>query len=623
VTAQERGLIDDHFGDFGGEAFAANGWRNFGGMFGASNVVEAGWFGTLAKDEYLWGYACGGGDVELCGGVGRSADFAAADSKVIFTMLFGSFFGDWDQPNVILRAPLGMPTYTLSCSWGGRPDNLYHPMALGETLGESMRQTQNRPADRRRKPRDKEAVDDASREEEPRRAMVHLALMGDPSLRLHVVAPVSGLNGEKTRRRVTLRWAPSPDAGVSGYHVYRASQPMGPYARLTSAPVADPTYTDKAAPADDAVYMVRPVKLEVSSSGSYWNIGQGVFATVGSRPNRLPIADGQTATVAEDGALALTLTARDPDGEALTTTLAQRPQHGTVTGKLPNAVYTPATNYFGPDRFSFQASDGRLASALATVALTVTPVNDPPASEAQQVKVAQDDRIALTLRATDTEAAPLTYGIVAGPEHGVLSGTPPALTYAPAAGYAGPDRFTFCANDGLTNGAAATVSIAVLGLRDPENPAGCTNGLAYAEYLGPWNALPDFSTLTPHTNGTVAGLTLDVRTTKDHFALRFSGYLRVPTNGMFTFYTKSDDGSKLCIGDEEVVNNDGVHGTQERSGQIALKSGLHACTVTFLEYSDGESLNVSWQAPGLGKQTIPNSAWFRQRIAEEMARAAK
>jgi len=613
VTAQRRGLVDDHFGDFGGESFAANGWRNFGSMFGASNVVEAGWFGTLARDEYLWAYACGGGDVELCGGVGRSADFAAADSKVVFTMLFGSFFGDWDQPNDILRVVLGMPTYTLTCSWGSRPDNFYHFMTLGETVGESLRRTQNRPASRHHKRRGEDSAGEEFPDGQgPNRAMVHLALMGDPSLRLHVVAPVSGLNGEKSRRRVQLRWTPSPDDGIAGYHVYRAKQTTGPYVRLTGAPVDATSFTDKSASGDEAAYMVRPVKLEVSPSGSYWNIGQGVFVTVGNGLNHVPVADSQTATVAEEGALSLTLAARDPDGDALTYSLAQRPQHGTVTGQLPNAIYTPSVNYFGPDRFGFQASDGRFESAMAPIAIVVTPVNHAPVSEPQQVKVAQDDRVGLTLRATDVEGDPLTYRVVAGPEHGSLSGNPPALTYAPTPGYAGPDGFTFCANDGQTNGAAARVTIAVLSLRDPENPVGCTNGLVYEEYLGVWTNMPDFNTLTPHSTGTVAGLSLDVREKGDNFGIRYRGYLRVPTNGMYTFYTTSDDGSKLAIGNEEVVNNDGIHGTQERAGQIALKSGVHACTVTFFQGTGGASLSAAWQAPGLGKESIPNSSWLRR-----------
>ena len=98
----------------------------------------------------------------------------------------------------------------------------------------------------------------------------------------------------------------------------------------------------------------------------------------------------------------------------------------------------------------------------------------------------------------------------------------------------------------------------------------------------------------------------------DNYAIRYHGYLRVPTNGMYTFYTTSDDGSKLAIGSEEVVDNDGVHGTQERSGQIALKSGLHPCTVTFFQGTGGASLGAAWQAPGLEKGTIPSSAWFRR-----------
>ena len=93
------------------------------------------WFSTLATQSYLWGYGCGGGSFTGAGGVGSTADFAATDTQVVFTMLFGSYFGDWDTTDNFLRAPLATSTYGLSDAWAGRPAWYFHPMGLGETLG--------------------------------------------------------------------------------------------------------------------------------------------------------------------------------------------------------------------------------------------------------------------------------------------------------------------------------------------------------------------------------------------------------------------------------------------------------------------------------------------------------
>ncbi|MFN8488979.1 MAG: Ig-like domain-containing protein [Caldilineaceae bacterium] len=91
-----------------------------------------------------------------------------------------------------------------------------------------------------------------------------------------------------------------------------------------------------------------------------------------------PIADNQAVTTSEDTPLNLTLTGSDADGDALTFTLLTQPQHGLLAGAPPNLNYTPAANYYGVDSFTFKANDGRADSNIATVSLTVTPINDAP-----------------------------------------------------------------------------------------------------------------------------------------------------------------------------------------------------------------------------------------------------
>lgn len=96
----------------------------------------------------------------------------------------------------------------------------------------------------------------------------------------------------------------------------------------------------------------------------------------------------------------------------------------------------------------------------------------------------------------------------------------------------------------------------------------------------------------------------------DSFGIRYSGFIQIDTPGTYTFYTTSDDGSKLFINGTEVVDNDGLHGSQERSGNISLTAGLHDITVLFFENGGGETLTVQYQGPSISKQQIPFSRLY-------------
>lgn len=146
------------------------------------------------------------------------------------------------------------------------------------------------------------------------------------------------------------------------------------------------------------------------------------------------------------------------------------------------------------------------------------------------------------------------------------------------------------------------------------NPAE-SGGLQYSLYAVPTSisALPDFSTLTPVRTGTTENVTLDVRDREDYFALKFAGYISISTNGTYTFYTASDDGSKLYIGgfneSNLVVNNDYLQGVTERSGTKVLAPGRYPIYVTYFEKNGGQELTVRYQGPGITKQVIPNNVF--------------
>jgi hypothetical protein len=96
----------------------------------------------------------------------------------------------------------------------------------------------------------------------------------------------------------------------------------------------------------------------------------------------------------------------------------------------------------------------------------------------------------------------------------------------------------------------------------------------------------------------------------DKFAFEFTGYIKIEKDAVYTFYTLSDDGSKLFIDDEEVVNNDGDHGPEEKSGRAALKKGYHKIKVLYFDSGGGHELQVFMQAGKEKKQALRKDILF-------------
>lgn len=259
----KRALIDDNFGAFSGEAFAANGWRNFAPVVGRGNIQSADYITALNDSSYQWAFGCGGGSYTSASGIGNTIDFKGKNVKNIFTVMFGSYFGDWDAANNFLRAPLCADEPALTSCWAGRPNWFFHHMALGEHIGYSTFISQNN-----------SGTAYAPSNFYPR--YVHMALLGDLSLRTDYIQPASrpvisavGTGGVK------VDWAASPDPDVAGYYVYRSDSLYGSYKRISSM-LTTLTFNDVSGSSGLKYYMVRPVKLEQTPSGTYYNLGLGL-----------------------------------------------------------------------------------------------------------------------------------------------------------------------------------------------------------------------------------------------------------------------------------------------------------------------------------------------------------
>jgi hypothetical protein len=152
-------------------------------------------------------------------------------------------------------------------------------------------------------------------------------------------------------------------------------------------------------------------------------------------------------------------------------------------------------------------------------------------------------------------------------------------------------------------------------LRTSDNPSGTMAGLSYEYFEGEWIHIPNFNSLSPAETGNTTDFNLTNKNRDTNFGFRFKGYLKVASDGAYTFYLDSDDGSILYIGDQVVVDRDSpTDGAGEKSGTIGLKAGFHAITVDYINKASGDKLNVSYAGPSIVKQIIPASALVRMPL---------
>lgn len=152
------------------------------------------------------------------------------------------------------------------------------------------------------------------------------------------------------------------------------------------------------------------------------------------------------------------LTATDPDNLPLTFVITQQPTSGTITGTLPEVIYTPYEYFSGQDTIKFKANNGTKNSLEGTITFIV---NGKPIAESQSVFTDINQSVNIILNGIDPENQNLQYNIISNPILGSLSGVAPNLIYTPDQNAQGFDSFTFKVNDGLLDSEIATISITI------------------------------------------------------------------------------------------------------------------------------------------------------------------
>lgn len=132
------------------------------------------------------------------------------------------------------------------------------------------------------------------------------------------------------------------------------------------------------------------------------------------------------------------------------------------------------------------------------------------------------------------------------------------------------------------------------------------SGFDAAVINGTWDELPTKNNLKAAKEGVINSVSLKgVGHPETYFGLVIEGYVDVPEDGIYTFYTNSDDGSKLFINNQLTVDNGGYHGGTIKKGQVALQKGLHRIRVTYFQGSGSMGLSAGWLTPSGIEQPFP------------------
>ena len=150
-------------------------------------------------------------------------------------------------------------------------------------------------------------------------------------------------------------------------------------------------------------------------------------------------------------------------------------------------------------------------------------------------------------------------------------------------------------------------------LKKPEyNLKNPTKGLNYKYYKFSGNSIPNFTDMKPVSSGTTDNFVIPPIVSEEDFALKYSGYIKIPVEGLYTFYTTSDDGSAVLIDNRLIVNNDGRHAMVENSGYVMLNKGYHKIELLFFQAGGGMGLDVSIKGPHMEKQIISTNMLYRE-----------
>ncbi|MFH1052517.1 MAG: T9SS type A sorting domain-containing protein [bacterium] len=261
------GIVDDNFGMYG-DVFASTGWMEFSGLLGPNNVQKGEFMVPLGTNPRLLAYGCGPGSYRNISAVVHLEELDTVNAGAVFSQLLGSFNGDWDVEDNILRSLLAYSPFALTCSWTGRPYWHFHHLGMGYPIGYSTKVSQNN-----------QILYESNGRYGYR--FVHVSLLGDPTLRMHVVEPAENLylssEVSMSGSKVFLTWEAGED-GLIGFNIYRSDDIFNKFVKINNEIITKNEFKDNNPLTGRNIYMVRAVRHTETATGSLINMSQGIFA---------------------------------------------------------------------------------------------------------------------------------------------------------------------------------------------------------------------------------------------------------------------------------------------------------------------------------------------------------
>jgi hypothetical protein len=160
----------------------------------------------------------------------------------------------------------------------------------------------------------------------------------------------------------------------------------------------------------------------------------------------------------------------DVDGDTLTAAKVSDPANGRLTLNADGSfTYTPNTGFNGIDSLTYEATDGKGGTDIATVTVRVGPINTPPVAQDDAATTDEDTPATIDVLANDSDpdGDPLTVDSVTQPAHGTVTNNGHSVIYTPAANWHGSDALTYVASDGRGGTDSGQVTVTVLPVNDP------------------------------------------------------------------------------------------------------------------------------------------------------------
>jgi len=204
-----------------------------------------------------------------------------------------------------------------------------------------------------------------------------------------------------------------------------------------------------------------------------WFDDIGFITAAPSAGNQPPVAVDDSYTVDEDALLTVAAAGvlgndTDGNGDALTAILVSPPANGFVDLRDDGSFrYLPKPDFFGTDSFTYKANDGEADSNVATVTITVNPVNDAPFVDSPTVTTDEDTPISGRIAAFDVEGDSFSFALETGAANGTAVVNPDGtFTYTPGQDFHGADSFTFRADDDKGASRVGAVTVIVRSVND-------------------------------------------------------------------------------------------------------------------------------------------------------------